>query len=175
MARNRMEQMQTAETNESSQNLVNTSQPAATSSSASAAPSLDQKLKSDLSHAQTLLILISNQLALMRRRFQDKDAKSQNQQEWYLIALTLDRFCLLVYTVITALGLVSIFLWYLDTTQRSKTECFSVSKAWRKSIKVFFWAFLLHFSSTTIKLSKSSTEQNDQFVQRNSHSHVNLN
>lgn len=110
IARNRMEQIQTADSNESnqgtSQDLVNTSQPANSSST----PSPNQQLKSDLSQAQTLLILISNQLALMRRRFQDKDAKSQNQQEWYLIALTLDRFCLLVYTVITSLGLVSIFM-----------------------------------------------------------------
>lgn len=65
---------------------------------------------SDLGQAKTLLVLISNQLAHLRTRINDKDMRELNKKDWYLIACTLDRFCLLVYAVLLFLGLFFIFV-----------------------------------------------------------------
>ena len=66
--------------------------------------------KSDISHAKTLLILISNQLSLIRMRYKEKDIQSKNKSDWGLIARVLDRFCLIVYIFITLFGLFVIFI-----------------------------------------------------------------
>ena len=64
----------------------------------------------DLNQAKSLLVLINNQLANFRIRINEKDLKELNKKDWYLIACTLDRFCLLVYTVILVLGLFIVFV-----------------------------------------------------------------
>ena len=79
----------------------------------SAEPDISASLrakKSDISHAKTLLILISNQLSLIRMRYKEKDIQSKNKSDWNLIACVLDRFCLIVYSVIMFLGLFIIFI-----------------------------------------------------------------
>ena len=66
--------------------------------------------KTDMSQAKTLLLLINNQLSLMRMKIKEKDHLNQNKKEWYLIAITLDRFCLIVYFLIMLVGLFIIFI-----------------------------------------------------------------
>ena len=66
--------------------------------------------KTDISQAKTLLLLINNQLSLMRMKIKEKDHLNQNKKEWYLIAITLDRFCLIVYFLIMLIGLFIIFI-----------------------------------------------------------------
>ncbi len=66
--------------------------------------------KSDISHAKTLLILISNQLSLIRMRYKEKDIQFKNKSDWALIARVIDRFCLIVYIIIMLFGLFIIFI-----------------------------------------------------------------
>ncbi len=95
-------------TNEPEQTTLNGSTPNTDEASRMSA-SLKAK-KSDISHAKTLLILISNQLSLIRMRYKEKDIQSKNKNDWGLIAHVLDRFCLIVYIVITLVGLFIIFI-----------------------------------------------------------------
>lgn len=64
----------------------------------------------DMSQAQTLLALINNQLAMFRMRLQENELKDKNKGDWYLIAVALDRFCLICYTVVMLLGLFIILI-----------------------------------------------------------------
>ncbi len=64
----------------------------------------------DMNQAKTLLVLINNQLANFRMRINEKDTRELNRRDWCLIACTLDRFCLLVYTVVLLMGLFIIFV-----------------------------------------------------------------
>ena len=66
--------------------------------------------KSDMSHAKTLLILISNQISLIRMRYKEKDIQSKNKSDWCLISRVLDRFCLIAYICIMLIGLFFIFI-----------------------------------------------------------------
>ncbi len=93
-----------ADTNESDQ-LVQNDANAETRSTTST-----RTRKSDISHAKTLLILISNQLSLIRMRYKEKDIQLKNKNDWGLIACTFDRLCLIIYVVLMFLGLFIIFI-----------------------------------------------------------------
>lgn len=87
-------------------NELNSPSEAATSTSTDVAAAK----KSDISQAKTLLVLINNQLSLMRLKIKENDHLNQNKNEWYLIAITLDRFCLILYFLIMLIGLFIIFI-----------------------------------------------------------------
>lgn len=63
----------------------------------------------ELSKAQMILVLINNQLALLRMRIQEKDLKNDAKREWDLVALMLDRLCLIFYFILIFFGLISVF------------------------------------------------------------------
>lgn len=66
--------------------------------------------KNDSVQAKTLLILISNQLAMFRSKIKEKESREKNQRDWLVIASVLDRFCLIVYYSVTLFGLFIIFI-----------------------------------------------------------------
>jgi hypothetical protein len=101
--------IQRHEQNSNNQPLVNTgTQSESTNSTASAQSGTGNSL--DMYQAQTLLVLINNQLAMFRMRLQEGDHKEKNRNDWYLIATVLDRFCLICYTVIMLLGLFIVLI-----------------------------------------------------------------
>jgi hypothetical protein len=63
----------------------------------------------ELSKAQMILVLINNQLAMFRMRIQEKDLKSEAKREWDLVAVILDRLCLICYFILIFFGLISVF------------------------------------------------------------------
>jgi hypothetical protein len=69
-----------------------------------------KKTKSELDQSKKLLVLINNQIAMLRIRLQEKDIKEQNKKDWYLIACSLDRFFLYVYIVVMFFGIFVIFI-----------------------------------------------------------------
>lgn len=64
----------------------------------------------DLNQAQLLLTHINNQIAQERKRLRHNETKEHNRNEWYLIAIVLDRMCLLAYTVVALVGLFFILV-----------------------------------------------------------------
>lgn len=64
----------------------------------------------DMNQAKTMLVLINNQLAMMRIKAQEKDSKEQNKKDWHVVACAFDRLFLLFYSVIMLLGLFIIFI-----------------------------------------------------------------
>jgi hypothetical protein len=52
--------------------------------------------------------LICNQLAMFRMKLQEKELKDTNRKEWYLIATVLDRFCLIILSIIMSIGLIAV-------------------------------------------------------------------
>ena len=91
------------------ESTLNQLQEVAPSTSSNSEATAEASFTSDIRNAKTLLVLINNQLAIQRMKIQEKDTLDDNKKEWYLIASTLDRFCLLCYSVITLLGLFIIF------------------------------------------------------------------
>lgn len=83
-------------------------------SSQSSGSATNQQIKNvsnlDLNQAQTLLALINNQIAMFRMRLQENDLKDRNKSNWYLIAVALDRFCLICYAFIMILGLFIVLI-----------------------------------------------------------------
>ena len=105
--------LQRHDQNSNSQPLINTGTQPESSSTASAAATSAQSGTGntlDMYQAQTLLVLINNQLAMFRMRLQEGDQKEKNRNDWYLIATVLDRFCLICYTVIMLLGLFIVLI-----------------------------------------------------------------
>ena len=100
--------MQRNQQNSTSQQLIPTDtqpeNPATQASGAAGNSNLDTY------QAQTLLVLINNQLAMFRMRLQEGDLKEKNRNDWYLIATVLDRFCLICYTAIMLLGLFIVLI-----------------------------------------------------------------
>lgn len=45
---------------------------------------------------------------MFRMRIQEKDLKDTNRREWYLIASVLDRFCLIVLSIVMSIGLIAV-------------------------------------------------------------------
>lgn len=68
------------------------------------------KTKSELDQSKKLLVLINNQIAMLRIRLQEKDIKEQNKKDWYLIACSLDRFFLYLYIIVMFFGIFVIFI-----------------------------------------------------------------
>ncbi len=68
------------------------------------------KTKSELDQSKKLLVLINNQIAMLRIRLQEKDIKEQNKKDWFLIASSLDRFFLYVYIIVMFFGIFVIFI-----------------------------------------------------------------
>ena len=64
----------------------------------------------DINQAESLLVLINNQIAMLRRKFQESDLKESNRKEWYLIALVCDRLCLIIYSIVSFVGLFVILI-----------------------------------------------------------------
>ena len=77
----------------------------AATASASNEPPAPSAERVDLDKSKKLLVLINNQLAMLRMRIQDKETKEHNRKDWYLLAASLDRFFLFVYILLMTVGL----------------------------------------------------------------------
>lgn len=66
--------------------------------------------KNNSNQEKTLLILISNQLAMFRSKIKEKESREKNQRDWLIIASVLDRFFLIIYYSLTIFGLLIIFI-----------------------------------------------------------------
>ena len=64
----------------------------------------------DMNQAKTMLVLINNQLAMMRIKSQEADSKEQNVKDWHVVACAFDRLFLFAYFIIMLLGLFVIFV-----------------------------------------------------------------
>lgn len=86
---------------------------ASSSSSASAVATIattGSDSLADMNQAKTMLVLINNQLAMMRMKVQENDSKDQNKKDWHLVSCAFDRLFLTIYVVIMLLGLFIIFI-----------------------------------------------------------------
>ncbi len=66
--------------------------------------------QADLARAAALLTLINNQIAHERKRLRQSEAASQSKLEWHLVAVVLDRLCLLGYAAVGLFGLFVILV-----------------------------------------------------------------
>lgn len=64
----------------------------------------------DMNQAKTMLVLINNQLAMMRIKAQEKDSKEQNKKDWHVVSCAFDRMFLMLYVIIMLFGLFIIFV-----------------------------------------------------------------
>lgn len=90
--------------------ILSGSQEAAASSSVATISTSGTDSLADMNQAKTMLVLINNQLAMMRIKGQENDSKEQNKRDWHVVSCAFDRLFLVVYAVIMFLGLFIIFI-----------------------------------------------------------------
>jgi hypothetical protein len=63
----------------------------------------------DQDDMQSLVTLINNQIAMLRKRLKEKEAQQQAKKEWFLVASIIDRISLFAYILAMCFGLIIVF------------------------------------------------------------------
>lgn len=104
------QQQNTSTTSGASADLVGSSTASSSAAVATIATTGGTDSLADMNQAKTMLVLINNQLAMMRIKAQERDSKEQNKKDWHVVSCAFDRMFLMFYAVVMFLGLFIIFV-----------------------------------------------------------------
>lgn len=104
------QQQNTSTTSGASADLVGSTASSSAAAVATIATTGGTDSLADMNQAKTMLVLINNQLAMMRIKAQERDSKEQNKKDWHVVACAFDRMFLMIYSVVMFLGLFIIFV-----------------------------------------------------------------